>query len=199
MSYGVDLKSALRIFYYLIYVDGIINDDEIVEFDDIVLNSVNTSDVDKIRQSTVDYCIKRIGDISDKQRLYDFVYGEVNNELNIYGRHVSWDHNMCKAGDTIVSPQWFIWNLLTLAVSDNEYLDNENRIIDMAVKKVGLDEDIYMQFDMLIRTAKDVFKELEWIKESDKSYNEIDIIVKELENKISIINKQSRILIEEEG
>lgn len=195
MAYCIDKRSALRVYYYVMYVDGLITEDEVSAFDEILNVTIKDEDISCIKSSIISDCRKKIKDIKEKKQLYSKIYDEVNYELNQYGRY---DSDIMAYTSEYVKPEWFVWNLLTIAFSDEEYIDEEDRIINLVVRKMGLSKDKFDEFYMLIKCASLIEKEKKWITTTDKTEDEIQNVISVLDSDLKSIKKQVNLIVYEE-
>lgn len=195
MAYCIDKKSALRVYYYMMYVDGIITEDKVSSFDEIIKLTIQDEDISYIKSSIISDCINKIEEIKDRKQLYSKIYDEVNYELNQYGRY---DSERYSYSSEYVKPEWFVWNLMTIAFSDEEYFDEEDKIINLVVRKVGLSKDKYNEFYMLIKCASLIEKEKKWIMTTDKTENEKKGVLSVLDTDLLAIKNQVSLVVYEE-
>ena len=181
-------RSALKIFYYLISIDGIVTGDEIGTYMDVseaIDKTIFIQENVQIREECKQWINKAN---KSKDELYAFVRCGVEEELK---------EGLTNSAYGSLSTKLLIWDMLTLAHSDREYASSEQRLITFVACKTELNDVCLMEMENAIKTARAVKEELNWIKTIDKPYAEIQNIVEELQLRIATIEKNIKIIIEE--
>ena len=73
-----------------------------------------------------------------------------------------------------------IWNLLTIAYSDESYDETERKLLKYIVRKLQIDKAVFLEMESSILTILDIEKEIAWIKTTDRPYLTIEARVNEL-------------------
>lgn len=189
----VDAKGAIKIFYYLMSVDGKVNEDEVKKFEEIG-NQVDQSFFDEYKNGLIQECQEQIDKALDPEDYYDAIQEGIDNEIKeVYDLDFS-----LSPGYTNVSDRWLIWNMITIAYSDGEYSEVERKLIKFVVRKMDMEKACFVEMEQLMKAAIAVEKELEWIKSTNKTYAEINEIVSELDIRKQTILDSVKFLIEEE-
>lgn len=185
-------KSASKIFYYLMSVDGKVTADEVDTFNEIGIEADKHS-FENYKEGIIKECEEQISRVTDSKSLYDIIHEAVMAELEFKEEMVfELDFDSRR-----VSTKWLVWNMLALAYSDKDYAEVERNLIVAAVEKIGLDNAYFFEMEHLMKSAKAVEKELTWIKTANKSYAEISNIVEELELRKNTILKSVKELIKD--
>ena len=179
-------KSVLSVFYYLIAIDGEISKDELEKFDEIG-KEIDLDNYFSYKESLIEECSNKIRGIKDIDDYYDILIENVDRAL--------YDNS---AEDKNIPSRLLIWNMLVIAFSNGEYAGIERKLIRHTVRVVNVEENVFLQMEQLVKTSVSVEKELEWIKQTDRSYSEVVPVVAELEKRLTNISIFARQLIDDE-
>ncbi len=175
--------NALKVFYYMMAVNGEIKPEEEERFDYIGYELDAKFEVDK--EYVVNACKKQLEKVVDKDDYYDVVQDGVEEALLAY-----------QESDTGFIPiKLVIWNLLSLAYSDGEYDEPERKLLKYIARKADISKDVYLEMENSYLTVQDIDREMEWIKDTDRPYRRIEKTVKELERREQAIIESARALI----
>ena len=183
MKQVISRSGALKTFYYLMAVDGDVTA-EIEKFNEIGRDFLK-EEFDSSRQQIIDECDAHIGSAVVDDELYDVIQEGVDKAL---GETV----NKVEDG---VCPRLLIWDMLSIAYTDNEYSEPEKRMIAHVARVLDVQKDVVMEMEHLMKTADAVIKELETLNSSNKPYSEIRPIVDEIEKRKQTITKAAEELI----
>lgn len=180
---AIATRNALKIIYYLIASDGDVRKEEEEKFDSIgkELDPMFADHKDAI----VKECKAQLDKVIDPQDYYDTVQGGIEDAL-ITSRETE---------DSFITPKLLLWNLLTVAFSNEEYRELERKLLKYIVRKTDIDKTVFMEMESSILTLMDVEKELEWIKTTDKPYLTIEKTVNELADRKNVIFESVKDLI----
>lgn len=182
MKTVISKDGAIKVFYYLMAIDGDVTA-ELEKFDEIGREFMK-EDFDQNRQAIIDECQVQIDSATDDE-LYDVVLEGVDRALA----------ETADSNEDGVCPRLLIWDMLTIAYTDNEYANMEKRLIAHVVRVLGVDKDVFMEMEHLINTADAVVKELDTLNSSNRPYSEIRPIVDEIEKRKITITKAVEDLI----
>lgn len=73
-----------------------------------------------------------------------------------------------------------VWDLLTIAYSDESYDETERKLLKYIVRKLQIDKAVFLEMESSILTILDIEKEIAWIKTTDRPYLTIEARVNEL-------------------
>ena len=94
-----------------------------------------------------------------------------------------------------VPAKLLVWDLLTIAYSDAAYVEAERKLMKYIVRKVDIPKDVFLEMENTYLTVKDIEKEIDWIKGTDRPYRTIEKTVKELERREQAILESVKALI----
>ncbi len=175
--------NAVKIFYYLMSADGNIDASEEERFNLIA------SEIDPEFAERRDYIIKSCKEQLDKgidsEDYYDVVQDGVEEALLAPQ----------KLDQGYVPAKLLVWDLLTIAYSDETYAETERKLMKYIVSKVDIPKDVFFEMENSYLTVKDIERELEWIKGTDRPYRTIETTVKELERREQAILESVKAII----
>ncbi len=183
MKQVISRNGALKTFYYLMAIDGDVTA-EIDKFNEIGRDFLK-EEFDNNRQQIIDECCAQIDSAVVDDELYDVIQEGVDKAL---GETV----NKVEDG---VCPRLLIWDMLSIAYTDNEYSEPEKRMIAHVARLLDVQKDVVMEMEHLMKTADAVIKELETLNSSNKPYSEIRPTVDEIEKRKQTITKAAEELI----
>ncbi len=178
---GVSVQNALKIIYYLMAADGEIFHGEEEKFD--AIGKELDPDFAQTKTAVVDECKARLS-------LGAETYGDV--------LRAGVDYALSSADqteDTFISPKLLVWDLLTVAYSDENCDEAEQSLIDHAAKRLKVDKAIYLELQSSILSMLDLEKELAWIKTTDRPYLTIEAHVNEINKRKTAIMESVAALI----
>lgn len=180
-----ETRSALKIFYFLLAIDGTVDDVELAHFHSIGLtidpiHFVEYSDEIEKECKGVIICA---GD-----ELYDFISEAVDEALT----------HEAKTDDQGLTPRLLIWNLFAAAYSNNEFDETERRLINHISRKTGVDKSIVLEMEQMMNTLSSVQKEIDWASQANRPYAEIKPTIDELEKRQKVIKESAEYLIADE-
>lgn len=180
--------AAIKAFYYLMAVDGEVSGSELEQFGQIG-QEILGEEFTNLKDELIDECNQMIHKtIDDSDEAYDLIAEGVDQAL------------ADRIGDPSegVSPRLLVWNLLVMALSNDEYSKTERRLIKHIVRCYGIEKSVFLEMEQMIQTMNAVSQELQWLESSDKPYNEIRPLVSEMESRQALIRESARALIEDE-
>ena len=179
----ISTQSALKIIYYLMAVDGEIFHSEEEKFD--AIGKDLDPDFAKNRELIISECQTQMDKVIEQEDFYDVIRDGVENAL-LLSRQTE---------DSFITPKLLVWNLLTVAYSDENYDDAERRLIKYLVRKTNIDNAVFLEMESSILTLMDIEKELAWIKTTSKPYLVIEAMVNELADRKNVIFESVKDLI----
>jgi len=150
---SISVKSAAKIFYYLIAADGEIQDSEMEMFL-TVGNEIDPEFADH-KDSIVEECKKQLEKEIDPDDYYDVLQDGVEAAID-KSKH---------SKDSYITPKLLVWNLLTIAYSDQEYAEAERKLLKYIVRKLDIDKAVFLEMENSILTLMDLEREVAWIKQ----------------------------------
>lgn len=181
----ISTKEAIKIIYYLMAADGEIYHCEEEKFDSI------GAELDPLfadnKELIVGECKAQLEKLIDDGDYYDVIQDGIEDAIltsldpNTYG--------------SVISTKLLVWDLLTIAYSDEQYNETERKLIKYIVRKFNIDKAVFLEMESSILTLLDIEKELNWIKTTDRPYLEIEKVVNELNERKGIIFESVKALI----
>ena len=181
-----EVRDAIKVFFYLMAVDGNVSAKEIACLDEIG-NELDGENYSTYKDAVIDECNEQLQNIIDEEDYYEVALEGVDSAL----AHSSEDVTVG------VSTRLLIWNMLVIAFSNDEYSKYERRLIKHIVRTTEPDKSVFLEMEQLIKTNIAVTKELEWIEQSQRPYSEIRPIVEELEKRRAVIIRSATELIQD--
>lgn len=175
--------NAVKAFYYLMAADGEVKQEEEERFN--LIGKEIDPEFDEHREYIVTSCKGQLDKIIDSDDYYDVVQDGVEEALL--------SEQVLDKG--VVPARLLVWNLLTIAYSDDEYNDVERRLMKYIVRKTDISKDVFLEMESSYLTVQDIEKELAWIKTTDRPYLTIETQVKELERREQAILESVKALI----
>ena len=180
---SISTKSALKIIYYLMAADGEIFHSEEEKFDSI--GKELDPNFAENKEQIVKECQAQLDKVIDPEDYYDALQDGVEDAL-LASRQTA---------DTFVTPKLLVWDLLTIACSDEKYDDAERKLLKYIVRKTNIDKAIFLEMESSILTLMDIEKELAWIKTTSRPYLTIESMVNELADRKNVIFESVKDLI----
>ena len=167
--------ASLRLIYYLMAVNGEIYHTEEEKFDLI------GKELDPNFKENREKIVKRCQTHLERTKGQDDYY-------NVIKRGVVTAISLSKpTKDSFMTPKLLIWDLLSVAYSDDHYDETEKKLIRFIVKKLKVNESEFLEMENSFLTLMDIQRENDWIKTTDRQYKEIEIVVNELADRKAVI------------
>ena len=183
----IEKKNAMKVFYYLMAVDGDVSSAKMEKFDEIG-HEIDGDAFADYRDAISDECSMQINTASGDDDFYDVIQEGMDEALN--------DETADESSS--IPARLLVWNMLAIAFSNDEYSEAERRIISHVVRFTKVDKSVFLEMEQLIKTEASVERENKWIQASGKPYAEVRPVVEELEKRQKIIVESARALIEDE-
>ena len=97
--------------------------------------------------------------------------------------------------DTFITPKLLVWDLLTIAYSDESYDERGRKLLKYIVRKLGVDKAVFLEMESSMLTILDIEKEIAWIKTTDQPYLTIEARINELMKRKAVIFESVKDLI----
>ncbi|PST48238.1 tellurite resistance protein TerB [Bifidobacterium callitrichos] len=185
MTY-IQRKSALKAFYYLMAVDGSVDDEELELFDHIG-EELDSEHFRGYRQRVIQSCENRLQSYSDDDR-YDVIAEGVDEAIS---------HRVDNDEDGIPS-RLLLWDMLAAAYADGNYDAYERKLIRHIARTVVRGRSLYPEMEHLMRAAQSVREERAWITSTDRPYAEVKTVVDALEEREVAIQRAATQLVADE-
>ena len=183
----IQKKSAVSVFYALIAVDGEIGADELQKLDELG-NELDPANYAAYRDEVIAAELALHEKMIDEEDHYDVFAEYVHDVL----------------GDTVPDPtqgvpsRLLLWDMLTLAFSNNDYAAAQRRLIKHVARIAGIQPSVFLEMEQLMQTYITVEKERAWLKTSNRPYSEIEPIIAELDDRIRVLTASAEALIGDE-
>lgn len=180
---AISTRNAIKIIYYLMAVDGEIFHSEEEKFD--AIGAEFDPDFAENKEKIVNECKSQMERVIDPEDYYDVLQDGVELALS----------SSVQTEDTFITPKLLIWDLLTVAYSDESYDETERRLLKYIVRKLNVDKAVFLEMESSILTLMDLEKELSWIKTTDRPYLTIETMVNEIADRKNVIFESVKDLI----
>lgn len=194
-------KAIVKIVYLFMNADGACTKEEKKKFDSICNSLEIGSD---FKKEIIQVCNEHVV-IRDREDNSDKVIGEIKKLLgDVEQDTYSFFNENCGFGGMMLNSEegkeaqaFTIWSLINLGYADEEYSEPEKRVVNYLVKKWDFDKII---FDSMIDTAETILmlvNQKEWVKSTDKSYEDKNEMIKVINKNIKKLYKDMKITISE--
>ena len=180
---AISTRSALKIIYYLMAVDGEIFHSEEEKYDSI--GKELDPDFAQNKDQIVKECQAQLDKVIEAEDFYDVLQDGVEDAL-LMSRQTA---------DSFITPKLLVWDLLTVAYSDESYDESERKLIKYIVRKTNIDKAVFLEMESSLLTLMDIEKELTWIKTTNRPYLVIEALVNELADRKNVIFESVKDLI----
>lgn len=180
---NISARNALKVIYFLMAADGEIYHGEEEKFD--AIGKELSPDFASVKESIVKDCQTAMESMIDPEDHYDVIQDCVENALL----------SSQQAEETVITPKLLVWDLLTVAYSDESYNDTERRLLKYIVRKLNIDKAVFLEMESSILTLLDLEKELAWIKTTNRPYLTIEAMVNEITGRRNTIFESVKDLI----
>ena len=180
---SISTHNAIKIAYYLMAADGQVFHSEEEKFDAIGVEL--DPEFAQHKQQIVKECKEKLEKGKDPENYYDALQDGIEDAL-ISSRTTA---------DSFITPKLLVWDLLTIAYSDENYDETERRLLKFIVRKLNIDKAVFLELENSILTLLDLEKELKWIKTTDRPYLTIEAMVNEIADRKNVIFESVKDLI----
>ena len=122
-------------------------------------------------------CQAQLEKVIDSEDYYDVLQDGVEDAIQ----------SSNETADTYITPKLLVWDLLTIAYSDESYDETERKLLKYIVRKLQIDKAVFLEMESSILTILDIEKEIAWIKTTDRPYLTIEARVNELTKRQAVI------------
>lgn len=185
MAVMIEKKSALKAFFYFMFIDGRIDDSEKVRFDEIGLEFMGDEYASAKEEISAE-CNELIKGIDDESEAYDVVQEAIDAALK---------NTVDENG---IGSRLLLWNLFAIAIADNDHSENENRLINHIARVLQIDKSVVLEMKQLIATINKLEQERDMLEDSTEPYREVRPVVVEVEKRLDVLLKAGKELIKDE-
>lgn len=172
---SIPVKIALQIIYYLMAADGAIFHSEEEKFD--AIGAELDPDFADDKASIINCCRTQLDKVINPEDYYDALQGGVEEAIA----------GIRETSESIITPKLLVWNLLTVAYSDESYDETEQKLIKYIVQRLDIDKAVFLEMESSMLTMLDIEKEIAWIKTTNRPYLTIEARVNELEKRKNVV------------
>ena len=217
MSKNIKIREndAVRFAYYLMAVDGHISECE-EEYLEEVAKGFGVKDFSILEETRKD--VKEILELTSELKIiYNLIERSVSRLIekmenkenyNLYASITEYKLSINDTEDNKstleflsvndITPNILLWNLMTMAIKDLEYSENESMLIKYIAGKFNVDETVLVEMDNAIRALYAVKNDLNWIKDNVKDQSEFSNLKRGLLNRMITIEDGIKLFINEE-
>ena len=171
----ISIRSAIKIIYFLMAADGEIYHGEEEKFD--VMGIELDPNFAASKEQIIKECKAALDKVIDSEDYYDALQDGVENAIASSQKSVG----------ASISAKHLVWNLLSVAYSDEKYDDTERRLLKYIVRKLNIDKAVFLEMESSMLTLMDIERELTWIKTTNRPYLTIEAMVNELADRKNVI------------
>lgn len=168
-------RNALQIIYYLMAADGTVYHSEEEKFD--AIGAALDPNFADSKPAIIKDCQAQLEKVIDSEDYYDVLQDGVEDAIQ----------SSNETADTFITPKLLVWDLLTIAYSDESYDETERKLLKYIVRKLQIDKAVFLEMESSILTILDIEKEIAWIKTTDRPYLTIEARVNELTKRQAVI------------
>lgn len=165
---SIATRNALQIIYYLMAADGTVYHSEEEKFD--AIGAALDPNFADSKPAIIKDCQAQLEKVIDSEDYYDVLQDGVEDAIQ----------SSNETADTFITPKLLVWDLLTIAYSDESYDETERKLLKYIVRKLQIDKAVFLEMESSILTILDIEKEIAWIKTTDRPYLTIEARVNEL-------------------
>jgi uncharacterized tellurite resistance protein B-like protein len=171
----ISCASAIKIIYFLMAADGEIYHSEEEKFD--LIGKELDPDFADSKEQIISECRASLNKVIDPEDYYDALQD---------GAEAALLASQNSEGG-FISPKLLIWDLLSVAYSDESYDEIERRFLKYIVRKLNIDKAVFLEMESSMLTLMDIEREVAWIKTTNRPYLTIEAMVNELADRKNVI------------
>lgn len=157
--------AAIQIYYYLIVADGEISEQEMESFLEIAKETDPL--FDQYKEQLIEECKTQVGKITEEEKRcavlkegIDLVCQDQLSEI-LKGLESKSGH---------INVNMFIWNMLSIAMSDGTYADKERELIQYVVERFELDKVAFLELENAMKAIQDIDQSIAWMVHKDNPF-----------------------------
>ncbi|MCM1210238.1 MAG: TerB family tellurite resistance protein [Blautia sp.] len=185
--------AAIQIYYYLIAADGEICDQEMETFLEIAKETDPL--FDQYKEDLIEECQNQVNKITGKENCYAVIKEGIDLVHRDQRKEILRGLDM-QAG--YINSKMFLWNMLSIVMSDGTYADAERKSLQYVVEKFKLDATLFLEWENAMKAILDIDRSIAQMldkespfvikgKYSDIESSETAGIIKEYTNRREII------------
>lgn len=183
----IEKKAALKAFYYFMAIDGKITEDEKDKFIQIG-NEIDEDKFIEYYEELICECDAKLSEMDEGDEFYDVVQECLDGEIL----------NVTEDVECGVCSRLLIWDMLAVAHSDDDFSQDEKRLIAHVARKTNVEKSILLELQQAFSTISDMEKKLEKCEVSMEPYCLVRPIVDEIEHRRDVLMNSVRETIADE-
>ena len=150
-------ESALKVIYYMKVADGLAFYSEEEKFD--VIGRELDPAFAANRESIIRECRAQLNSNVNSGSYYDVLQDGVEKAL-LASKPTK---------ESFVTPKLLVWNMLTIAYGEEEFDEDERKLLAFVVRKTNIDATVFHEMENSIQELMDIEKEITQIKTTRKN------------------------------
>jgi len=171
----ISVRNAIKAIYFMMAADGEIYHGEEEKFDAICTEL--DQGFGNIKEAIIAECKAYLDKALEPEDYYDALQDGVADALI----------QNSPTEESFITPKILVWNLLSVAYSDEQYNEAERRLLKFVVRKLDIDKAVFLEMESSMLTLLDLEKELAWIKTTNRPYLTIEAMVNEIADRKNVI------------
>ena len=163
---SIATRNALQIIYYLMAADGTVYHSEEEKFD--AIGAALDPNFADSKPAIIKDCQAQLEKVIDSEDYYDVLQDGVEDAIQ----------SSNETADTFITPKLLVWDLLTIAYSDESYDETERKLLKYIVRKLQIDKAVFLEMESSILTILDIEKEIAGLR---KQVNDSEAQLKQIE------------------
>lgn len=176
-------KCASKIMYYLMAADGEIYHNEEEKYLEICHEMYPRFEADK--ETIIKDCKEQLEKEIETEDHYDVMIEGMADAFAEMNKNV-------KSG---ITPKVLLWNMFVVAYSDENYSENERKLIKYVSRKLNISKTVFLEMENSMLTLNALQEEEEWLKNTDRPYAQIESAIKEVEERKATVMESINNLI----
>ncbi len=164
----ISTEAALKIIYYLIAVDGQIQQNELEKFD--AIGHEMDSQFGMHKDAILKECQEKVQKAKEDDEYYygirECVHDEIQNSVN--------------GGTGDIQGKLLIWDLLAVSASDGECSQVELLLIRYIAHVLQINQTVLLEMESTVQTMLALDKEEQWLKNSRREYAAVESELNEI-------------------
>ena len=179
-------RAALKIFCYLMAADGATTADE-QECFQAIGTELDPDGFCEYQEQIVEEVDRQLHSGMEEEDAYELLLEGIDRELAVPVE-----------SEVGIGVRLLVWDLLTIASSNAEYVSAERKLIKHIVRVTGMEHSVFFEMEHSMKTIIAIEKEMNWIEQSNRPYAQVRPIVDELQNRRAATMEGIRQLIQDE-
>ena len=168
-EYLIAYEDAMKVIYCLIAVDRVVSEKETEKYIDIgtQIDPLFAEYKDRI----IEECQTEFNKAADDEDYYDVVHD--------YAAHVI--RNTQVQDDKAINAKSLYWNLLATGYVDDDYSNNEQRLIKYVARLLNIDAAVTLEMEAALKALLAIEEEKLYLQESGRPYKEVQVHMEDME------------------